>query len=711
MSNYQEKYLKYKYKYLLMKYDGGGGIKEKVAAAKAKVAAATASSLDRFEAAKAKVAAAKASSLDIFEAAKARGTNAVNAVSAGILGASKTVLNTFDILHQRINPKKIFFITDLEGDIRPLISIINKMNTDKKPILQLKYNKGYGNTTLVSTSDKYSEYGPELANKFMAEFKVLGDYIENEKKIDTNIQDLVNSSNRNVELKELNIVKEQLLQNLKSNLIKNCKLILTQNIHFVYGGDVGDHGIYTLRLKKMLVDLKRVNYLDVTLLIGNRDVNKLRFYQELYFNNSNNNSYGNRQTLAPWCNEKIAGKFNKIKDKIDLLKFILEFEMGSPHDFEFRRIELMQLTGRIEIPDDVVWLSFIIESVPEDKYEEVILAPHKDLINTYGLAPYIGISYDYLSYGKYIDRIGNTIVTHCNILDNTGNINPNDDRIGYENMGTIESVNIVVKDQLTEYHDQFKTLDKNDDKPNTIDKYWFNRPGGLLIASACALAFDERTKSFYEQLCIAKKTPNFFNWGYARYQDEYQMPKKMPEGLVKKLADDGIKYILTGHTPQPVPVIVLKHSHITKPTKDVYFIGADTSYGCYEEVNKISKFDKRLNSGSALVVEGEKCTVYGVLGKKVNNSSLDNLTFNNNGTLARLNESAAVNYEIDNTIGNIVDITEQDKTDILNHKDPNNGLLKRGNNTKKIIIGKYRDRNMYMFRNNFYMHSWIDKIK
>lgn len=33
--------------------------------------------------------------------------------------------------------------------------------------------------------------------------------------------------------------------------------------------------------------------------------------------------------------------------------------------------------------------------------------------------------------------------------------------------------------------------------------------------------------------------------------------------------------------------------------------------------------------------------------------------------------------------------------------------MKRGDN--KIIIGKYGNKNMYMFINNFYMHSWIDK--
>ena len=468
----------------------------------------------------------------------------------------------------------------------------------------------------------------------------------------------------------------------------------------------------------MLIDLKNQHKDNVTLLMGNRDVNKLRFYQELY---NNNGSKGNRKTLAPWCNNNIVSKFNNIRDKIDLLKFILEFEMGSPNDFEFRRIELMQLTSSKLISDDVVWLSFIIESVPKDNYvndtnNTVISVEHKQLIIKYSLTPYIGISYDYLFNGKYIDRIGNTIVTHCNILDNTGNIldntgntYPKDDRIGYENNDTIESVNKVVQEQLTEYRAQFKTLERNVDNPTTIYKYWFERPGGLLIASACPLAFNESTKTFYAQLCIAKNIPNFFNWGYARYQDKYLMPLKMPSTLVNQLVADRIKYILTGHTPQPVPVIVLKNSQPNTQNKDVYFIGADTSYGCYEEVNEKPKFDKRLNSGSALVVDGDKCTVYAVLGKTENNNSLNNLRFNDKGTRDRLNESAEVNYEIDNTIGNIVDITEQDKTDILNHKDPNNELLKRGNNTKKIIIGKYRDRNMYMFRNNFYMHSWIDK--
>ncbi len=52
--------------------------------------------------------------------------------------------------------------------------------------------------------------------------------------------------------------------------------------HFVYGGDCFDKGAGDARLARALVDLKRRHPDRVFLLLGNRDVNKMRLRAELH---------------------------------------------------------------------------------------------------------------------------------------------------------------------------------------------------------------------------------------------------------------------------------------------------------------------------------------------------------------------------------------------------------------------------------------------
>ena len=172
-----------------------------------------------------------------------------------------------------------------------------------------------------------------------------------------------------------------------------------------------------------------------------------------------------------------------------------------------------------------------------------------------------------------------------------------------------------------------------------------------------------------------------FHWGYCRYRDSNtQMPKELEDNLIEQLNKDGIKFILTGHTPQPVPIVALKHKH------DIYFIGADTSYGCFDNP---SNKDRRLNSGSGLVVNGDKCTVYGNLGKKLMG---DNTFVNDKGN------SITVKYDIQGDIGT--------SKEIVNEKIKDDKFFKG----KECIITGYNGENpIAMIRNGVNMHSFINK--
>lgn len=65
------------------------------------------------------------------------------------------------------------------------------------------------------------------------------------------------------------------------NVVDN-QLVLDDNAHFIYGGDVVDRGPGDLRVLADLVGLKRAYPDRVHFIMGNRDVNKMRIPVELH---------------------------------------------------------------------------------------------------------------------------------------------------------------------------------------------------------------------------------------------------------------------------------------------------------------------------------------------------------------------------------------------------------------------------------------------
>jgi hypothetical protein len=58
-------------------------------------------------------------------------------------------------------------------------------------------------------------------------------------------------------------------------------VILKENCYFVYGGDICDRGEGDIRVMADIVRLKRANPDRVHIILGNRDVNKMRLLTEL----------------------------------------------------------------------------------------------------------------------------------------------------------------------------------------------------------------------------------------------------------------------------------------------------------------------------------------------------------------------------------------------------------------------------------------------
>ena len=153
---------------------------------------------------------------------------------------------------------------------------------------------------------------------------------------------------------------------------------------FVFGGDAGDKGDGTIRVIKTLVRMKQHYPDNVVLILGNRDVNKMRLTSELV-------NLDPKFHPAPyWVNNGISFESWCKKNEIEFslfhkLSWLLECTFGSKGDQERRRKELASIRKDpykidceiseeelLQITDDEVIRSYI-ESVKSEKENRPIV--------------------------------------------------------------------------------------------------------------------------------------------------------------------------------------------------------------------------------------------------------------------------------------------------------------------------------------------------
>eukprot|EP00438_Fugacium_kawagutii_P011859 Skav236801 [mRNA] locus=scaffold1361:616717:617730:- [translate_table: standard] len=137
---------------------------------------------------------------------------------------------------------------------------------------------------------------------------------------------------------------------------------------FVFGGDIFDRGPGDLRLVRELVELKKKlgskqgKYPSrVFLIMGNRDINKMRLAAELSDKAMKADSDKAFQAWwdpkAPTLKKYLSSK-GLSDTKTNRLKWILRHTMGAPASFEHRRHELAVLNNRAEVNDnEASWVS------------------------------------------------------------------------------------------------------------------------------------------------------------------------------------------------------------------------------------------------------------------------------------------------------------------------------------------------------------------
>jgi hypothetical protein len=152
--------------------------------------------------------------------------------------------------------------------------------------------------------------------------------------------------------------------NDRNDGIKFKRLVLRPNTQFVYGGDTVDKGPGDIRLVRALVSLKKRYHDRVHLLVGNRDLNKLRLLSELSESDMKRDLdciskpfwVRNAKSLKEYLLEVqlkskeatdedgSAESLDECNSKAERLRYMLIHTMGCPETFEFRREEIQILT-------------------------------------------------------------------------------------------------------------------------------------------------------------------------------------------------------------------------------------------------------------------------------------------------------------------------------------------------------------------------------
>jgi len=176
---------------------------------------------------------------------------------------------------------------------------------------------------------------------------------------------------------------------------------------FVFGGDVGDKGPYDVTLCKMFVDFKNRYPSRVFLILGNRDLNKLRYTAELGPDDMKIDAASipgphwdpNAMTLASYL-----AAHNVPDSRPNRLKYMLEHTLGCKNTFEHRRTEMARLLSRD------------VDGITDEEVTEHIV---EDVER--------GALSEFLDKGQIAVRLGDTMFVHGAIDDRTAGFIPNHD--------------------------------------------------------------------------------------------------------------------------------------------------------------------------------------------------------------------------------------------------------------------------------------------
>ena len=366
--------------------------------------------------------------------------------------------------------------------------------------------------------------------------------------------------------------------------------------YFVFGGDSVDKGPGDIRLNRALVSLKRKHPERVHLLVGNRDLNKLRFSAEL------------SEADLKWPLEDIPGPHwdpkaptlqeflekelqtnsslpknitvHDINTRVNRLKYMLKHTLGCPNTFEYRRLELsiLRQCEAVDVSDEDVVDNFLYEvENPEGSLRQ------------------------YLENAEVAAALGNTLFVHGAVDERTmkyvpaldtkfenPSSKPKSTKI-YEDLNEwVAELNSFLKAGLKDHYERPEWDDTRSTRGGEALLALQNRPAvwGRSIVSNCygdgGVIFTENASELLNnptRLSQEKHNPLVFEGVSSDPRD----PK-----VAEWLMQHGIKRVVVGHKPTGDSPAVL-----TSAYTGVEIVSGDTSF---------SDTSARDNRGSAVAV-------------------------------------------------------------------------------------------------------------
>jgi len=317
---------------------------------------------------------------------------------------------------------------------------------------------------------------------------------------------------------------------------------LSEGAHFVFGGDAQDRQSGDLEILRELLDLKK-RYPDrVHLVMGNRDINKLRLVVEL------SEHHAAAMPLAEhpgpyWCRQnrpalKLSEEELSSNSMAARLRWILRDTMGAPHAFEFRREELKREAADGAVTDDDVVDSFAASVLPG------------------------GLVFEYLRSADLVVKINNVLFVHAGLPRSAERWEP----------GWLPGPPPQTGVPLEEWLLELKRLSERSleevataadcgslctDAWSISGGYLHSQPGSALLQYGMRDMPDD------------SRQPSVVYNGWLG--DDYQ-PLEPDEETVSWLRRGGIKRVVSGHLPHGEAPLVLR------PSEDLACIACDCCY-------------------------------------------------------------------------------------------------------------------------------------
>jgi len=312
------------------------------------------------------------------------------------------------------------------------------------------------------------------------------------------------------------------------------RLKLRDGCGLVYGGDVVDRGSADLQVLRELLALKKDYEGRVTFILGNRDINKMRFKTELdpdYIR-----ATVGSMPLPYWLRRDGAVTYNMfLKEEgggdsvVNRCKYILRHSMGSPLAFEYRKEEL----GATATDEDVA-------------------QSYRDLVAPGGLIV------QYLRQAKLIHRHEDLCFVHGAISERALAFRPQD--IGKPKANPKDFAAVYLGYSLNEWMSQWndfvnQQVREFDESAPAQEAWCVNGgygtgiPGGDLMAVGMGWHADRSRNP----------TVVYNNW----LKDG--KPEPPPPGVAQYLARHGVNFLLTGHQPHGDLPLVIKADPRSNP--------------------------------------------------------------------------------------------------------------------------------------------------